>query len=689
LTAHSRRAHSRTSATGGVRIPALDGVRAVGLLLIMGFHFGIGWMPAGFVGVDVFYVLSGYLITGLLLGEWARTARIRLGAFWARRARRLLPALVLLLLVVTLVVRFTYPAGLYPNMRMADLSALFYFSNWWQIAASGNYFVASGAVSPLTHTWTLAVEEQFYLVWPLVALAVLHFGRRITRRTDRGVELLLGVSVVGVAASAIGMAVLYDRGTDVTRLYFGTDTHAQSILLGSGLACILTLVQRHRGLAGMAPTAASRPARVGLTVLGLAGAVGTLVLAASLSGTSPFLYRGGFLVSALCAGALITGAVCVTGGPIARVLAVRPMAWVGTVSYGAYLWHFPVVIELDAARTGLHGSDLVALRVAATFVLAALSYYLVERPIMEGAFWRSVKSAGPALATLGATVVVIVAGTVVPATAASVQSLKATSNRFVTAHGSAPVMVYGDSTALTLGLALSAWAQTSRDGIEVTDQALVGCGIAESRYFVADGVVAPVTPACNTSSPADQQWPAVLAGKLKRYHPKVLVFLVGRTELYDRIDPHGRSTNINDPAYASYIRQQLQRVVNLSADAGTHVVLLTSPYFQSGEEPDGQFRPEDQPERTRAFNRLVAQVAAANPRWATLLDLNAMVSPGGKFAFSIHGMAIRTPDGIHFPFYDLNDPSAASPDTFTQVAAFAHWIGPQIDRVIIQIIRKG
>ena len=158
---------------------ALDGLRAFALLIIMGYHFGVDRFQGGFFSLDIFYVLSGYLITGLLLGEWARSARIRLGAFWARRARRLLPALAVVLVVVTLVVRLTYPVGLYPDLRMADLSALFYFSNWWQIAASGNYFVATGAVSPLTHTWSLAVEEQFYLVWPLVVLAVVHLGRHL------------------------------------------------------------------------------------------------------------------------------------------------------------------------------------------------------------------------------------------------------------------------------------------------------------------------------------------------------------------------------------------------------------------------------------------------------------------------------------------------------------------------------
>ena len=345
----------RTSATGRERVVALDGLRAFALLIIMGYHFGVAHFGGGFFSLDIFYVLSGYLITGLLLGEWARSARIRLGAFWARRARRLLPALCVVLVVVTLVVRFTYPAGLYPDLRMADLSALFYFSNWWQIAASGNYFVATGAVFPLTHTWSLAVEEQFYLVWPLVVLAVLHVARRSgrrggaaggagagsaevhggagdgsgdgVRRPDRGVEALLAVSVVGVVASATEMAWLYHPGADITRLYFGTDTHAQSILVGSVLACVLTLVQRHRGLAGMAPVAGSRGARVGLSVVGLAGVAGTLTLTATLSGTSALAYRGGFLLSALSAAAIVTGAVCVAGGPLARCCRCGP--WCG------------------------------------------------------------------------------------------------------------------------------------------------------------------------------------------------------------------------------------------------------------------------------------------------------------------------------------------------------------------------
>ena len=236
----------RPSATGKERINALDGLRAVALLIIMGYHFGVGWLQGGFFSLDIFYVLSGYLITGLLVSEYRKRSAIKLSAFWLRRARRLLPALLIVLVAVTLLVRFVSAPDLFIDFRMSALSALFYFSNWWQIAASSNYFVATGAVSPLTHTWSLAVEEQFYLVWPLVVLAVMTLSRTFVR----GIRVLLVLSVVGALASALEMALLYHPTVNTTRLYFGTDTHAQSILIGSVLACAMTMIQMRRGMRG-------------------------------------------------------------------------------------------------------------------------------------------------------------------------------------------------------------------------------------------------------------------------------------------------------------------------------------------------------------------------------------------------------------------------------------------------------
>ena len=661
--------HVRTSATGRERVVALDGLRAFALLIIMGYHFGVDRFQGGFFSLDIFYVLSGYLITGLLLGEWARTARIRLGAFWARRARRLLPALAVVLVVVTLVIRFTYPAGLYPDLRMADLSALFYFSNWWQIAASGNYFAATGAVSPLTHTWSLAVEEQFYLVWPLVVLAVVHLGRRLPRRAapvgapvgapgpdptgDRGVgwgvELLLAVSAVGVVASATEMALLYHPGVDVTRLYFGTDTHAQSILVGSVLACVLTLVQRHRGQTGMAPRATTAGAKVALTLLGLLGLAGTLVLTTTLTGTSPTAYRGGFLCSALSAAALITGAVCVAGGPIARVLSVRPLVWMGTVSYGAYLWHFPVVIELDSARTGLGGVSLLAVRVAATFTLAAASYYLVERPVMEGVFWRSLRALAPTTLALGATVAVVVAGTVVPAVAAvpvplnDRTALPAGVHDRLEAAGAFsgdPVrfLLLGDSMAVTMGIGLQL-GSVADFGVQVINRGVLGCDIDDTDAITSDQLDTPESTC--------RHWQTLWSGEVEQFHPDVVGFVAGRWFITDHVID-GHVVAINQPAWNRHLENELDSVVDVLSAGGARVVLFTMPYVDPPQEaPDGSTYPENRPARVDDYNQLLERVAASHPGVVSLVDLNRILDPSGQFQSTVDGVTVRWSDGIH------------------------------------------
>ena len=638
-------ARARTSATGTSRVLALDGLRAFALLIIMGYHFGVGWLQGGFFSLDIFYVLSGYLITGLLLGEWARAARIRLGAFWLRRARRLLPALLVVLVVVTLVVRFAYPAGLYPNLRMADLSALFYFSNWWQIAASGNYFVATGAVSPLTHTWSLAVEEQFYLVWPLVVLAVLHIGKRF----DRGIEILLGVSVAGVIASATEMAVLYGPRANITRLYFGTDTHAQSILVGATLACVLTLVQRRRGLPGMAPTARGTAARVVLTVIGLAGLAGTLILTKQLTGTDALAYRGGFLLSALSAAAIIIGAVCVAGGPIATVLSLRPLVWMGTVSYGAYLWHFPVFIELDAARTGLTGLSLLAVRGSATFVLAAASYYLVERPVMEGVFWRSLTAAGPAIAALGITVVVVVAGTVAPVAAAvdvgaarhiPPAEYEALSSAHAFSTDPVRFLFVGDSLSVTMGVGLAVDAVHDY-GVDVINEGDLGCDLdALPTISTTNGLQDNPQTSC-------ARWETVWSDEIAQFHPQVVGVLIGRWDILDHV-VGDTVVHIGQPAWDRHLTAEINHVAGVLSSRGVKVVFFSMPYIDpTNETLNGALSPEDSPTRVDEFNHLLAEVAARHPGTVSVIDLNRILDPHGVFQSVIDKVTVRWPDGIH------------------------------------------
>jgi peptidoglycan/LPS O-acetylase OafA/YrhL len=353
------------SAAGGYR-PALDGVRGLSVLAIIAYHLGAG-PPGEFLAVDVFFVLSGYLITTLLVREVAATGRVRLGEFWARRARRLLPALLLLVFVVAAYTAKREMLSALPARRGDLLATLFYFANWHFIATGQSYFAQFTGVSPLRHMWTLAIEEQFYLVWPMaLALIAAVCGRRP--------RVVLWVAVGGAIGSAVLMALLYDRA-DPSRSYYGTDTRAQALLVGAALAAILAL--HPRLLAGRG-----------------GGRAGSGVLAAAVAGIGVFLvamheqdrlyYHGGAAAFAVATAIFLWGLEARPRGAIARALSVGPVRWVGLISYSVYLWHWPLIVWVGSSDR-LHSAaarDVVS--VAGTFVAAAATYYLVERPVRTG-----------------------------------------------------------------------------------------------------------------------------------------------------------------------------------------------------------------------------------------------------------------------------------------------------------------
>ena len=237
-------------------VPALDGLRALAVLGVMLYHGGAPVAGGGFLGVDVFFVLSGFLITSLLLGEWARTVTIKLGQFWARRARRLLPALLVMLVGVAVFVKLFSGPGQFAGLRLDSLSTLFYVANWHFIAAGGNYFDATAQPSPLQHMWTLSIEEQFYIVWPPVVLLLLHWGRKL--RPSRRLWPVLSVAVVGALASAVDMRLSFQGGASVMRLYESTDTRSQDILIGAALAVGLAMWAQHRTSLPPVPPPADR-----------------------------------------------------------------------------------------------------------------------------------------------------------------------------------------------------------------------------------------------------------------------------------------------------------------------------------------------------------------------------------------------------------------------------------------------
>ncbi|HUA93893.1 MAG TPA: acyltransferase family protein [Acidimicrobiales bacterium] len=677
-------------------MPALDGVRGLAVLGVMAFHGGVSWLGGGFLSLDTFFVLSGFLITSLLITEWQSSGAIRLGAFWARRARRLLPALLLVLVFVVAYANWVAPPGTYPGLRLDALSTLFYVANWHFILVGSDYFARSGLPSPLTHTWSLAVEEQFYLVWPLVVLAVLRFGR--------GLRTLMTVSVVGAVASAVAMALLFRSGASITRLYFGTDTHGQSLLVGAVLAVVLARRTAKPAPAGgpggpgalpsgnPAWLASGRWAKWWLPLLGAAGAVATALLWWRASFTSGLVWQGGVLVASVSTAAVLCSVVCAPASLLAAALSIRPLRYVGRISYGMYLWHYPLFLWIDGARTGLTGPPLLLLRFGATVAVASASFFLVERPVRQHRLLRQWRAWLVAPAAVGGVAAVLVVATTGPGAAAPGAApvpvrppiAPTTSARSPAVPSEGPggstaptttVLMVGDSTAITLGLALSTHEQPY--GASIVNQGMLGCGVAEMSQALTRSTVIAVPPGCNPSAPASSQWPALWAGLIAAHKPQVVAVLAGRWEV-STVDWNGQWTNIGNPAFARYVEQQLRLAVKVASSGGARVALLTAPCYDGGEQPDGDPWPADSPARLATYNRLLAEAAASSGGVASVVNLDALVCPGGSFVTSIDGVTVRAPDGVHFPYYTVTASQSPDPDTVTQVEEFGAWLAPRL-----------
>lgn len=350
-------------------LPGLDGLRALAVLAVMLYHSNFGWMPGGFLGVEIFFVLSGYLITSLLLSEWNTRAGLDLRRFWLARARRLLPALF-----VAIAAALTFAVIFLPDevagLRGDALAAVGYVTNWYLIFAQKSYFATLGRPSLLRHLWSLAVEEQFYLLFPPLLLLLL---KRFTRRN---VFLFL---LVGAAGSALLMMLLYQPDADPSRVYYGTDTRASGLLLGAALAFIRT-----PGLAVV-----GRVRRWLLDGIGLAALAYLVFACVQLNEFDPFLYRGGFLTVAF-ATLVVIAAVGAKTSRLGVGLGVAPLRWIGERSYSLYLWHWLV---LDVTRpqldVSLDGVPLFALQLVLAFLFAEVSYRWIETPIRRGLVGRS------------------------------------------------------------------------------------------------------------------------------------------------------------------------------------------------------------------------------------------------------------------------------------------------------------
>jgi len=578
-------------------VPALDGLRGLALLGVLLFHAN-GILAGGYLGVDLFFVLSGFLITSLLLAEHRETGRIALGPFWIRRARRLFPALLSLMPVVALYGRYFARTEELRTVRAQALATLAYVANWQAIFRHQSYWQLFAAPSPLEHTWSLSIEEQFYVIWPLVVSLVLR------RRRGRA---LLGVCLAFAALSMVAMFFLFDP-SNTTRAYLGTDTRMSGILFGAALATLISPNDRFH----------ARTVRA-LDAGGVLAALGLGIAWATLRGTSTFLYRGGFWLTELGALALIACAIAGERSLIARMLSIRPLTWLGTISYGVYLWHWPVNVFLSTERTHLHGFALHALRFALTFAIAIVSYRFLEQPIRKhGVPFSRPLYIVPAAVALSVLLVVHAThaeGRSVPTAPSAQLASAATAPEFVRFR----VAVFGDSTANSLGWSLR---NLHGQGVAVELMGKDGCNMLEDT--------------CQGSRWVDQ---------VRSIHPNASIVYLAGVFLY--------GFHVNGDWHTACRRDwddKLGRVLTLRLTELAHesgiVFTATVPYPVGPYENDRNDRREFH-ERVDCINRVIRKAAAQVPG-VRVLDVGEHLCPGGVCEQDVGASEPIRPDGVHF-----------------------------------------
>jgi peptidoglycan/LPS O-acetylase OafA/YrhL len=662
--------------------PALDGLRAVAVVLVVLFHGGVGALHGGYIGVSIFFTLSGYLITTLLLRELDRTGTITLGRFYARRVRRLLPASLACLTGVTVLAalgRF----DAFPTVRRDLLGSLLQVENWVKLAGGASYAdltnATLGRIAPLEHYWSLAIEEQFYWIWPL---ALLWLARR---RRDAAAHrrVLTWVAVVTAAAAPV---VAHVWGPNAA--YWATPARVGEIMVGALLAALL--VERP-----VVPGAARWAAIPAAAVLGWAAVTWP-------AGSGPAY--AGWLPALAVATAVLLWSLQVDG-PARQVLSLRPLVALGGISYGVYLYHWPVFAVLDEPRVGWRGGRLLALRLGVTLVLAVVSAVVLERPVRRWQpsgrrAWRvPLVVAGAATAVLAAVIVVVVphgsgagaalepsatrapvptvlgtlaplatvattaataatgsappagttgpAATTVPASPASTSAPSTTSAPFATAAGAPAavavpsvtrpvrILVTGDSTAIALGDGLVAWAGAHPDRATVVNDSIAGCGFLRVGTVPTDGAIDWTTP-CRQL--LDHDLPRTIA----EFRPDVVVLMVTMRDVEDhRFNAAEGVIAPFDQRFVDRLRAAYATMADtLAADGVAHIAWVLPPYPIAPFQGD-QRKMLDHRRYDVQFG-IIRDLAAQRPERITVVDLAGWLTANGLDTSG----GVR-PDGLH------------------------------------------
>ena len=366
------RSEKRNYAKKGQYITGIDGLRAIAVLMVLAYHLKLPFAKGGLLGVTIFFVISGFLITRILVSELESTHKVDLKKFWSRRIRRLIPA-VLTMTSILIPVSAAFNRVLFTKACSDLLSAVFCYNNWQQIFRNVSYFENAGMPSPLTHCWSLSVEAQFYLLYPLLLIFFAKF--QDWRRISACATLLMAVFSMGA------MWVLFDPSKDPSRVYYGTDTRAFSLLFGAFLVFLIQDRPAKRRRKGT---------RASWFPWDTAGAATLLVLfymAARADGSGSFLYRGGQAIASACT-VLVILSLLDTDGVLSRILSTMPLKWISDRSYGIYLWHYPIILLVSGGKKAAWWVH--ALEILLTFLMSALSYRLVETPVRSGIIEKSI-----------------------------------------------------------------------------------------------------------------------------------------------------------------------------------------------------------------------------------------------------------------------------------------------------------
>ncbi len=597
-------------------VPALDGLRGLAVAAVLLHH--ADHLTGGWLGVDLFFALSGYLITALLLVDHARSdeRRIDLRRFWSGRVRRLGPALIITLVGVGVYAATIAAPTDRGAIRSDGLATLFEVANWRTIAVGGDYWATTLAPSPLRHAWSLAIEEQLYVVWPLVIVAVLAWRRRPAA--------VLAVALVGAFASAALLVGLHAVGVSRARLYYGTDTRASTLLLGAAVAALRVHLGRER----WAATRVHRQ-RLGLAAAGLA------VAWVALDGSGSLPYQGALPLAGVAAAAVVAAvADRHHPGPLGRILAVRPLRELGLVSYGVYLYHWPLYLVLTPGRVGLDGWALTAVRIAVSLALAWGSFHLVERPLRTGGpVGRPARAAVPAAAAVA--VLALLVGTydaVDPVRTDDVDAALVRSS----VPGAPTVLLAGDSVPLLLGVALA--DQVDELGVSVVNNAAPGC-----HLLAGDGAVRGVEGDVRTDV-ADCAAGGAYRASVGTHRPDLAIVLFGEFP-NQAVELDGRFRMPCDPAYLDALRLRLDDLVDDLRASGAPVVLATAPGSSISWVLERV--PSGMAERVACTNSLLDRVADGRDGVA-VVDLASFVCPEpDRCLEEVDGIDLR-PDALHF-----------------------------------------